>query len=578
MRFRRFIIENYKAVEYAEVPVGNDLIPLIGINESGKTTVLQAILAFDKLSDKYGGGGHLEYRNKYRLKDHKCSVAAEVVIDDEKDLDALSQYLKLPRGESTLRKLEEAYQQKQSLILKRDLQAKQYSLSGLSLEAALEQKLAKAIYRELPFVLYFDDFTDRIPESIDFIRKDNKKGYRLKRSKLAEWQRILEEIFIRATEGEHTLGDFIQLNDEDIRQGLLNDITDVLNEEIIEYWRRLKQVGSDLADDPGDLELILTFVDRPPKSFRFQFKVNDRSSERGRVFPIADRSKGFQWFFNFHMKLRFNPKYKRVKEGAIYLLDEPGSYLHASAQTELLSTLDDISKTNSILYCTHSQHLLDPEKINIGQVRIVEKEQSTIKVIPFGSAGSGHQGALSPLYDALHLKTGVFNRNIRRAVITEGVTDFYLLGLLMKYAKAWNFKRLDVIPGAGAQQLKDLISMSLAWAEDYKVLLDSDREGRRARGRYRSFFGERETEKFWLYVTPDRTENVKLEDFFSEVDAEKLLNLTGATSLKVALPALHYGSVEDARDFIQGLNEITTTNLSLLHAELESLNAKRSGT
>ena len=35
MHYRKFIIDKYRAIEHAEVGVGNQLIPLIGINESG---------------------------------------------------------------------------------------------------------------------------------------------------------------------------------------------------------------------------------------------------------------------------------------------------------------------------------------------------------------------------------------------------------------------------------------------------------------------------------------------------------------------------------------------------------------
>src|SRR5690554_2461330 len=109
MHYRRFVLKNYRAVERAEVPVGNNLIPLVGINESGKTSILQAILAFDKLSDNYGGGKHLEYKNKYLISEHDCKITAEVVIDSEGDLDSLSEKLRLSRGNELLQELEKAY-------------------------------------------------------------------------------------------------------------------------------------------------------------------------------------------------------------------------------------------------------------------------------------------------------------------------------------------------------------------------------------------------------------------------------------------------------------------------------------
>src|SRR5690606_36910763 len=116
----------YRAVENAEVSVGNRLIPLVGINESGKTSILQAILAFDRVSDRYGGGAHLEYRNKYQIGDHDCTVKAEVVIDREEDIDGVSRSMRLSRGHAILRALELAMEKRTTIQLTRNLNDKTY--------------------------------------------------------------------------------------------------------------------------------------------------------------------------------------------------------------------------------------------------------------------------------------------------------------------------------------------------------------------------------------------------------------------------------------------------------------------
>lgn len=47
MKYTGFHIVNYKAIDEIDVLVSRNTIPLIGINESGKTSILQAILALD---------------------------------------------------------------------------------------------------------------------------------------------------------------------------------------------------------------------------------------------------------------------------------------------------------------------------------------------------------------------------------------------------------------------------------------------------------------------------------------------------------------------------------------------------
>lgn len=54
MKYIKFIIKNYRAITNPiEIDIKkNKLVPLIGTNESGKTTILQAIYAFDYANDK----------------------------------------------------------------------------------------------------------------------------------------------------------------------------------------------------------------------------------------------------------------------------------------------------------------------------------------------------------------------------------------------------------------------------------------------------------------------------------------------------------------------------------------------
>ena len=54
MKYNKFTIRNYRAIEGPmEINIKkNKLVPLIGTNESGKTTILQAIFAFDYANDK----------------------------------------------------------------------------------------------------------------------------------------------------------------------------------------------------------------------------------------------------------------------------------------------------------------------------------------------------------------------------------------------------------------------------------------------------------------------------------------------------------------------------------------------
>ena len=46
MRYKEFYFENFKGIEKMRLPLTGGVTTLIGLNESGKTTILEAIFCF----------------------------------------------------------------------------------------------------------------------------------------------------------------------------------------------------------------------------------------------------------------------------------------------------------------------------------------------------------------------------------------------------------------------------------------------------------------------------------------------------------------------------------------------------
>lgn len=566
MRFQKFIIEGYRAIKHTEVDVSNNLIPLIGINESGKTTVLQAILAFDEASDKAHRGAHLVYRNRYnRSENQKAVIVAEVIIESKQEIERLSKKLELEPEDPILKMLKKFQKEGTPLQLSRTFPGRKYrieNIDDLGLRPSANENLARGVYFLLPFILYFDDFSERVPEEIAFRLdpKDPGKFEPISISRSTVWHSLIEEIFVR---NESSIKEFLTIKSEKDRHALIEDLQDDLNEKIVADWKQLiEKYGDDFAEESDSLQLQLS-AHQDEERVSFEFQVKDRTNNASRFFNVTERSKGFQWFFNFTMKLKFNPKYLDTKDGAIYLLDEPGSYLHTSAQEELLLKLSDISKTNIILYCTHSQYLLDPNVINVAKIKIARKGGGEIDVVPFTSSGiSEEHGALTPLYRALHMKVP-HAVGASYEVITEGITDYYLFKLIQDYGADLIDEQIVFIPGSGAKQLSTLISFAITYSNDYRVLLDSDKEGREAYEIYHKQFGTEEIKRFFKYKLKNKSENVVLEDFFSAADAKRLLKLTATNDVKSAIVVLYYLDEKLKRDFISRIDKTTKGRLSI---------------
>lgn len=83
--------------------------------------------------------------------------------------------------------------------------------------------------------------------------------------------------------------------------------------------------------------------------------------------PLRTRSRGFVWFFSF---LAWYEDIKRQKQNVILLLDEPGLSLHGRAQADLLRYFEAELSGHQLLYTTHSPFMIDPTKFE--RVRIVQ--------------------------------------------------------------------------------------------------------------------------------------------------------------------------------------------------------------
>lgn len=84
MKIHKFIIEDYRAIDRLEINVSYSINPIVGVNESGKTSVLKAILAFDEKRDRFNMREHLIYQNKYSTKQVKeCRISGELTLSKD---------------------------------------------------------------------------------------------------------------------------------------------------------------------------------------------------------------------------------------------------------------------------------------------------------------------------------------------------------------------------------------------------------------------------------------------------------------------------------------------------------------
>ncbi|MGO9618366.1 MAG: ATP-dependent nuclease, partial [Bryobacteraceae bacterium] len=286
-------------------------------------------------------------------------------------------------------------------------------------------------------------------------------------------------------------------------------------------------------------------------------------------FFISDRSKGFYWFFNFVMKLEFNPKVVEDNTHTIYLLDEPGSYLHAFAQRKLCQKLRKLSESNRVIYCTHSHYLLDPEKIPLTSVSVADKDgNGNVSLVPIANyrgAASDKRSALQPVLDALQIRPFALDvANTRATVITEGIYDYLAIELFR------NDRSISVLPSVGAESIKFYVSYLIAWQVEFRALWDNDDEGRKQHARAVELFGpEVATRNLRLLPAPPGAKKWIMQNLFDGADLVKIrteLELSPDCSFERAIHALSYSPRRT--ELVQAMSQTTKQNFEQLFGSL----------
>jgi hypothetical protein len=560
VRYTAFIIANYRAiVGPLKIDVSNrSLTPIIGINESGKTTILHAIFAFDHFNDqKNENGRHLKDSvNLLQISPPPATVDAIVELDRNELLDAIAEAAK---SNTELNENFERLRKKRGLPdvwrLRRNISTLKYTIEHPVLEdSLLHDPVSRALIRQLPYTLFFDDFRDKVQEKIEITSPDD----------ATDWLSIIEQLFKRT---DKTLSVFkLPKLEERQRKTVLAKVRRRLNETLTREWQNFRLDERDALDI--SIDYYSEGIGGASRHFiKLEVVETDVKGDQ-HFFFISDRSKGFYWFFNFVMKLEFNPKIVADGERTIYLLDEPGSYLHAFAQRKLCAKLKQLSSQNRVIYCTHSHYLLDPEVIPISSIAVAEKDGngnvSLLPILNYRAAGHERRSAMQPVLDALQIKPFALDiLGTRTTIITEGIYDYFALEMFR------NSRPVAILPSVGADSIKYYISLFIAWQLDFRALWDDDSEGKRRYAEAVELFGEEVSRRNLRTLAAAHGTRRILQDLFHGDDLVMIreeLELAQNCSFERTIHALFYSPLRV--EVVQRVSTATRLAFSSLYESL----------
>lgn len=572
MKFLYFEIKNFKGIKHLKLdlsksPFGN-IYPLVGLNESGKTTILEGINHFFPSSDKalktlhkekltsdnphelipiseranFNDGISIEAGIKFHYEDKKELLNyAKNELKCSLDLDSLGDVFSI---EARLKFENSTYKSRTSywnVGLFETVGGK--SKEPLKGEDDRWKKIVSFIENQIPQILFFPTFSFELPEKIYLEESDKDTLPDIYFRRIV--QDILDSLNNELTIQKHILdrAKSPQKKDKASLEAVLNKLETHVTKNVFQAWNQL--FHKSLSIKEINIKYGTEGRGKNKRGFYLQFSVKEGESN----YSISERALGFRWFFCFLLFIHFRG-YRKGNRKALFLFDEPASNLHATAQEKLLQCFESTAKKDyQIIYSTHSQHLINPkwlentfiiknkglayENPGLYDYSVQETNISVDSYRNFVSKYPGETTYFQPILDVLDYQPCKLE-NIPNAIIMEGKYDYYFLVYFQN--QIGGKYKLNFLPGQGAGKLDTLISLYIGWGRKFIIILDADKAGIKQKERYIEEYLLSTTQVFTLEDIHANWKNFKFEDLFSQPAKNHLSqkNKSSGTSKKIS--------------------------------------------
>lgn len=199
-------------------------------------------------------------------------------------------------------------------------------------------------------------------------------------------------------------------------------------------------------------------------------------NEEGTLYKPSQRSLGKQWFLSFFVKVC-----ARMAEDKpnIILIDEPGLYLHAQAQKNLLDVLEKHTSDYPVVFSTHSPYLITEN--NLENVRLVEKNNKQTRIIgKLHDPSISDKETLTPILTAIGLgmNDSITDLSQKDNVVVEGPEDTFYLNALKLLLPEKERPTFNFINGGGSGKMGFVGAILEGWGCNVKYLFDNDQGGK----------------------------------------------------------------------------------------------------
>ena len=322
-------------------------------------------------------------------------------------------------------------------------------------EAPSEQKINSVAF-------FTERFVERMPNFIFFTEFTSILPFEVPIPELKNNQAVLDFAKISGLDLDY----FIETQDVQKRINFLNRHSTRISGNFLEYWNQDR------------IELV---VKSEGESLLFGVKEQEKPD----FFKIEQRSKGFQWFLSFYLRIN-----AQKSNNNIIIIDEPGVHLHAMAQKEILKILEkEATQGAQIIFSTHCPYLIDAQRLD--RIRIVLKDQKSGSTISDDIHGHANEECMAPVMTAMGGgKADVAPMLGKQNVIVGSVHDFYFWKAMRGFIKDLpQLNDINWLPATDVDRAERLVSMMIGYDLDFQVLLNHNNGGWKAGQQLKEKFG-----------------------------------------------------------------------------------------
>lgn len=585
IKLKEVRIEKYKPIENQQsFETEDDVTVLVGMNESGKTSILEALAKSNYFDDdvkfKYNLTHDYPRRQKKKIdKSGENPTAVELKYEIDSELvDLIKNDLGMIPSEKTF-----------SINVKYD-NSRTWSISWIDTAKFMKNKINslklqnKELSDRLKKVLSKEDFVkliDEINSTIECNDEDNAKINELKKYFIdtKSWNNspinhyIVNTYLIKKLPKFMYYDDYYSLPSEISLTKIDNNISNP-SDKTAKALLELADINLDTVRSSDDFEEFIAELEateaiisdelfkywKTNNNLKIKFMINkvenkdyynhtiiDRmlnirvSNQRtGVSLPLENRSRGFNWFFSFLVW------FKKIQEDRnntyILLLDEPGLNLHAKAQNDLLKFISDLSNDYQIIYTTHSPFMIDTNSLN--KVRTVYETQDGTVISD--SVQEKDPNTLFPLQAALGYDLAQNLFVSKKNLLVEGISDLIYLSIISNLLQDNDRVGLDsditIVPIGGADKVASFISLLRGNKLKMVCLLDSF-TNQSAEKRLNNMVTKKiiRENNILFYHDILNSEYADIEDLFKKEDYINLYN--GAFDSNVDINTVENGSI-----------------------------------